>query len=300
MVSRSIKKRMTTSNSIDLSDEQRLEDHKNKVGVRLTRRIGHAVLAGEIPGEQLSSVCAYVLSIVDNATSSTELDERLQGLLIRWPFFADTIELSETISQNWRCLECYSLNPPKRDKCRQCGLDRNYRFLAQPKQEENTMYCPSCGKNIPVGSQFCLHCGKSTSLTKIVQTPTEWEYKTYSLTWEHGKTGWYNAFRYNEVTAKVAYWQDWQSTIMEDLQKLLDESWQPIGEIGPSCIELRYYKSYEHYSGGELIAGFVFGILLMFTFVLFFVGLAMMPQPNDKWQMIGFKVKLRRPKFATS
>src|SRR6266536_5791546 len=105
-----------------------LEDHKHRIGVRLTRRIGHAVESGEITLEELPTVCDTVLLILGAATNASELDSGLHKLLSRYSFFADTIELYETAFYNWRCLECFSLNSPKRDTCRQCGLSRSHTF----------------------------------------------------------------------------------------------------------------------------------------------------------------------------
>lgn len=35
------------------------------------------------------------------------------------------------------------------------------------------MFCPSCGKELPDGSQFCVQCGKPTSSTPSIQTASE-------------------------------------------------------------------------------------------------------------------------------
>lgn len=35
------------------------------------------------------------------------------------------------------------------------------------------MFCPSCGKELPDGSQFCIKCGKPTSSTPSTQTTSE-------------------------------------------------------------------------------------------------------------------------------
>jgi hypothetical protein len=106
------------------------------------------------------------------------------------------------------------------------------------------------------------------------------------LTWKSGKTGWCSAEKYNEPEARLYYWQNYQSYIFTDLQKLLDEGWQPITEIGPSCIQLRSFKSQDSLD--------LFQVLLIIGTlgIPFFFGWTR----SWKYELIGFQVKLRRPK----
>jgi hypothetical protein len=154
------------------------------------------------------------------------------------------------------------------------------------------MYCPSCGKEIPEGSAFCLSCGKSTNLASLpnhnaVPTNVEWEYRDFTITWPQGETGWVAADHYPEPAARLYYWQNIQSTIMPQLQQLLDEGWQPLTEVGTACIQLRHYKSLE----GVSIAWYIVGAF--FTWGLSLLGLFF--ASTWKFQMIGFHLQLRRP-----
>ena len=135
-------------------------------------------------------------------------------------------------------------------------------------------FCPSCGKLRSSGLRFCGSCGfefdggqgqvgairqqasgtanttfaweAAPVATAPAQRLTEWEYHTFVLKWEHKKTGWISASGpngYTDVAARLSYWQDYQKVIMPELLKWLDQGWEPIGDIGPSCIELRTFKS---------------------------------------------------------
>lgn len=153
------------------------------------------------------------------------------------------------------------------------------------------MYCPSCGKETPDGSAFCLHCGKSVSAPASSQAITSWEYQDYTLTWNPGETGWVSAEAYSEPSARLYFWQNIQPMVMQELQPLLDEGWQPITEIGPACVQLRYYKSLEGISCAWVIIGalFTWGVSLLF-----------LPfQKSWKFNMTGFQLQLRRPKIMS-
>jgi hypothetical protein len=154
------------------------------------------------------------------------------------------------------------------------------------------MYCPSCGKQIPDASAFCSHCGKPTNLQASPSpvSPSalvEWEYRDFTITWNQGEAGWVAADHYPEPAARLYYWQNIQSSVMPQLQQLLDEGWQPVTEIGPACIQLRHYKSLEGANWTWSIIGALFTWGLSLLFMLF--------SGTWKFQMIGFHVQLRRP-----
>lgn len=110
------------------------------------------------------------------------------------------------------------------------------------------MYCPSCGKEIPDSSKFCLHCGSSvpTPAVPIIESQPEqlqWQYKEYVYAWSHDQT-WYNSRQYDDAHVRTDVWLSYQSRIGEELQKWYDEGWEPIGEVGPSCIRLNYFSKW--------------------------------------------------------
>lgn len=157
------------------------------------------------------------------------------------------------------------------------------------------MYCPTCGKEIPESSTFCLHCGKPTiapvSSVAVQQQVKEWEYKDYSFAIPEGEGGWVAAEAYPEPAARLYYWQNIQHDVMPELQQLFDEGWQPTTEVGPVCIQLRYYKSLE----GVNVVWYIIGAF--FTWGASLLGLFF--AKTWKFQMIGFRLQLRRPKIMS-
>ncbi len=107
------------------------------------------------------------------------------------------------------------------------------------------MYCPSCGKNIPDGSRFCLHCGSAiASSNPASETPIEWEYDDYVTTWEKGKyKAQLNDINGGEATIRLTWWNQCQSWIRPEIQKWLDKGWQPITEVGPSGFGVRRHPA---------------------------------------------------------
>ena len=106
------------------------------------------------------------------------------------------------------------------------------------------MYCPSCGKSIPDGSKFCLHCGSSLSTpTANTNAPIEWEYHDYVRTWKPGEGGKYYIVDYgNENAIRLNVWNQLQSVILPDIQQLEDKGWQPVTQIGPAAFSFRYHQ----------------------------------------------------------
>jgi len=157
------------------------------------------------------------------------------------------------------------------------------------------MYCPSCGKEIRDGSAYCSSCGKATNgggAVAVKQVPppvTEWEFQDYKIDIPQGQGGWVSAEAYPEPAARLYYWQNIQATVLPELQALFDQGWQPITEVGASCVQLRHYKSLE----GANWLGIIIGIIVSWGLLIFalpFMG-------SYKFQMIGFYVQLRRPKI---
>jgi hypothetical protein len=133
------------------------------------------------------------------------------------------------------------------------------------------MYCPACGKSVPDGSNFCLHCGSSMTAPKATSgTPVEWEYRDYALVWKPGQGGQFwlalPGFGPTENTIRLENWNHHQSRILSEIQELRDHGWEPITEIGPSAF------SYRHHRGGifDPIHGYL--------------------------ELTEFRVKMRRPK----
>ena len=62
-------------------------NHKNKVGVALTKRIGEAVINGEMAGTEMPVACRYILAVIDTIKTNEDLIDFLAKLALRWPCF---------------------------------------------------------------------------------------------------------------------------------------------------------------------------------------------------------------------
>ena len=68
------------------------ETYKNKVGCKITVRIGQAIKNGELGESEIQEICAYVLVAVQDVKSHDELNDFLTILSARWNFLKDTVE----------------------------------------------------------------------------------------------------------------------------------------------------------------------------------------------------------------
>lgn len=64
------------------------ETYKNKVGMKITVRIGQAIKSGELSDNDLPEVCNYVLIAIETIKNHDELIGFLTNLTDRWPFFS--------------------------------------------------------------------------------------------------------------------------------------------------------------------------------------------------------------------
>ena len=111
------------------------------------------------------------------------------------------------------------------------------------------MFCPYCGTQIPDDASFCSKCGKPQAVTrpaseKQTARQIEWEY----WTWNSGvPTGVYigsiskasnESGRVSEPFVRLQFWQQIQSHVLPIVQKLRDDGWEPITEVGPSALKI--------------------------------------------------------------
>ncbi len=118
-----------------------------------------------------------------------------------------------------------------------------------------------------------------------------WEYKDFVDSFPpKGKAGWVGLGPggYSVAGAKLEFWQDWQSTILPELQTWLDQGWEPISEVGPGSIQIRTYRTLRFSVGGWII----FIILVIMTFYLFLIyALLTIPEYAEP---VEFRVSMRR------
>ena len=158
------------------------------------------------------------------------------------------------------------------------------------------MHCPSCGKEIPDQSTFCLHCGTSIATpeaTPISQAPIEWEYQEFVYKFPEGAM-WaqLGESAYTEAGARLEFWQNYQQEIRLELQKWLDQGWQPVGEVGPASIQIRKYRALRYNWFGWLLF-IIFTLLTVYTFGIFaYLTRPWYAEPTE------FRLSMRRPKVV--
>jgi len=72
-----------------------------------------------------------------------------------------------------------------------------------------------------------------------------YEYFDYILDWPDKPTATIGAMVGNENTWRIDLWSQHQYRIMSDIQRYIDDGWEPVTEVGPSGFDI-------HYSGGFL------------------------------------------------
>ena len=70
------------------------EVYKNKIGARITKTLGEALLRGDINEDEASEIGDYVMENIDNAKNNAELLDFLINLANKWPVF-DSILTAE-------------------------------------------------------------------------------------------------------------------------------------------------------------------------------------------------------------
>lgn len=142
--------------------------------------------------------------------------------------------------------------------------------LARPlqnKERKKNMYCPTCGKETPENSAFCLHCGAKILSPKVAPAQSailEWEEDDFIYSWSHKQT-YYDSGKWTEAQVRAELWMNFQAQITSQIQKMYDDGWQPIGEVSPSNINLNYFSEFS--TGAWLFMGIITGgIFLLFPF----------------------------------
>ncbi len=69
-----------------------------------------------------------------------------------------------------------------------------------------------------------------------------WEYKDFVYPFE--KKGVASFRNGSDVESRAWFWTCYQFSILPELQKWLDEGWQPLTEVGLAGFKLRWYKKF--------------------------------------------------------
>jgi WD40 repeat protein len=151
------------------------------------------------------------------------------------------------------------------------------------------IFCGSCGEENPTTHNFCSRCGQP--LTDKASSAATFEYLDFI--WEVptdkapdcvlAREGWPNSDpgvtlrQLTESEARVHFWQKYQREILGEFQKWQDTNWQPITEVGASCIELVRSSSQE----SSRILYLAKALLL------------------EQWCLVGARIKVRRQKLRS-
>jgi len=154
---------------------------------------------------------------------------------------------------------------------------------------KNKIYCGQCGAENPATNKFCGHCGNKLDYS-ITTPPTTIEYEYRSFKWRvptdkkpdcvfarepslpSSDVSW-TLKKMTKPQAREHFWQKYQKDILVSFQKWKDAGWQPITEVGPSCIDLEAASNQK----SSVVLGFLKAVL------------------NEEWCFAGATIKVRRP-----
>jgi hypothetical protein len=162
------------------------------------------------------------------------------------------------------------------------------------------MFCPTCGKETPAGSAFCLHCGaRIAALAGAQAVVVDWEHKDFVYDFPPpGKGMWarLGSGAYSEAGAKLEFWQNCQREIYAELKKWEDDGWESVGAVDSGCIEIRTATDHRDKSAGYWLLMALFsiptwGLLLLFALIL---GRSTFAEP------VRCVVPMRRPRQASA
>lgn len=118
-----------------------------------------------------------------------------------------------------------------------------------------------------------------------------WEHKDFVYKWPPRKGGWVHLGSYTTPAARLHFWQENQAAINKKLHEWFDKGWEPLGEVGPGAIQLRYYKSLTQ--GSDAIE-----LVLEFWLCVVTLGLAYFSLRNTFVEPSEFRVAMRRRKSS--
>ncbi len=71
------------------------DDHRNSLGVQLTRRIGDLLAEGLVSLDEAGKIAEFILGKIDKATTHADLIEFLFQLNSKWPFFEPVLQFQQ-------------------------------------------------------------------------------------------------------------------------------------------------------------------------------------------------------------
>lgn len=122
---------------------------------------------------------------------------------------------------------------------------------------------------------------------------TQWEYKDF--VWTSTTQRWVIlGSNYNEVTASQMWWQEDRNAILSELHSWTDQGWEPVGNIGPECYQLRKYTRSR--LANQTGAQWVFDIVMLFiTLGLWLIMMLLYALAQDSYvEPVSFRLPMRR------
>src|ERR1044071_10466299 len=101
--------------------------------------------------------------------------------------------------------------------------------------------CPFCAEEIQDAAVVCKHCGRELGpLPKGL--PTEYEYTDFVYNWPESIKKWAytSPGQSAEPSIRLSAWQDAQQDIAKNLEPMVNQGWEYIGEYGPGSISIEW------------------------------------------------------------
>ena len=168
---------------------------------------------------------------------------------------------------------------------RRWSLEKHVAFAGTAREvRAGRIFCGGCGAENSRADNFCSRCGQP--LSNKIGSAAAFEYRDF--VWAYptdrkqdcvpARTALASSDasitlrQHTEVEARIHFWQKYQRVILSELQKWQDANWQPVTEVGASCIELASSSSQES------------SRLLHLAKALFL----------EQWCLVGARIKVRR------
>lgn len=103
-------------------------------------------------------------------------------------------------------------------------------------------FCSNCGKPIAdAQAKFCSNCGHPLTSAQPVQ-PIQYEYHDFELHWDRFVTTYGKLV--SDAQAPIYFWSQVQDKVLVRLGEWLEQGWEPVTPVGPSCLVIKYGQKF--------------------------------------------------------